>query len=250
MAAGDVTITNSFLKIEFSVEPDPAASFWSCELDTVPLVTDQGIPSPFTFSIDPVAAGDHVLLVTQTDASTTTLTTTTSQVTVLDPANVLVQIRPTAQMVADLVRTRLVSEGGGQVPPDDLDFNPPDSFTANTYPTLVQAERIIDQATTYIVAQVPGSIAEDYLPSAKHLSALYAAILIEGSYFREQLTDDQVELYRNMLVGGIKGLGASVSGSGSGSAARKGGKVDTVIQRSVMTDPLELQYQMGLPSGP
>lgn len=244
MAAGDVTITSTFLKIGFSVEADPRAVTWSCDLDTFPEVLDAPVPTPFVYTIDPVTVGDHVLLVSQKDVGGAPLVSTTQTITVVDPDSVLVQIRPTAQMVADLVRTRIVSEGGGQVPPDDLDFNPPDSFTDKTYPTAVQAERIIDQATTYIVAQVPGSIAEDYLPSAQHLSALYAAILIEGSYFREQLTDDQVELYRNMLIAGIKGLGATGTASAAAAASR-GGKVDSVMVRSVMTDPPELIYELG-----
>lgn len=239
MAAGDITVTSKYLKIDFAVTADPTAATWSCQLDGSDEVVNQPLPAPFEHSIDPVATGDHTLRVMQYNGLGVSVQDVSVTVAVVDPAAILQQIRPSAQMVSDLVRTRIVSEGGGQVPPDDLDFNPPDNFTAYTYPTITQVERLIDQATTYIVAQVPGSIAEDYLPSAKHLSALYTAILVEGSYFREQLTDDQVELYRNMLIAGIRGLGAA--GSGESATSMRGGKVDSVMQRSVMTtSPLAL----------
>jgi hypothetical protein len=233
MAAGDITVTSKYLKIDFAVTADPTAATWSCQLDGSDEVVNQPLPAPFEYTIDPVTTGDHTLRVMQYNGLGVSVQDVSITVAVVDPAAILQQIRPSAQMVSDLVRTRIVSEGGGQVPPDDLDFNPPDNFTAYTYPTVTQVERLIDQATTYIVAQVPGSIAEDYLPSAKHLSALYTAILVEGSYFREQLTDDQVELYRNMLIAGIRGLGAA--GSGESATSMRGGKVDSVMQRSVMT---------------
>lgn len=154
--------------------------------------------------------------------------------------NVYNQVRPTLQMVADLVRTRLVEEGGGQVPAD--------TFTGDTYPNANQVERLIDQATVAIIVQIPGSLVEGYLPAAQHLAALYAAILVEGSYFREQLTDDQVELYRNLLTAGIRGLGAT--GGADTAASLRGGKVDSVLQRSVITDwddPIYV-YELGVPS--
>lgn len=236
MAAGDITVTSKYLKIDFAVTADPTAATWSCQLDGSDEVVNQPLPAPFEHSIDPVATGDHTLRVMQYNGLGVSVQDVSVTVAVVDPAAILQQIRPSAQMVSDLVRTRIVSEGGGQVPPDDLDFNPPDNFTAYTYPTITQVERLIDQATTYIVAQVPGSIAEDYLPSAKHLSALYTAILVEGSYFREQLTDDQVQLYWELLKSGIRGV--QTAGDSSSSGLGGGGHVDSVVTRGVYYDPL------------
>jgi len=133
------------------------------------------------------------------------------------------EITPTQQMVADLVRTRLVTEGGYAA----------DTFTPDTYPTDTQAQRLIDQAANAIWTQLPGSVAEPWAAAGQHLSALYAAILIEGSFYREQLTDDQVQLYRDLLMQGIRGLGSAM-GESEEVAHRA---VDTVMQRSVMTIP-------------
>ena len=63
---------------------------------------------------------------------------------------------------------------------------------------------------------------------------------MEASYFREQLTDDMVQMYRDLLTSGIKGRGASVSSSETVPSRR----VDTVVTRSVMTAPYE--YLLGL----
>jgi hypothetical protein len=141
-------------------------------------------------------------------------------------------IRPTVQMVADLVRVRAVHEGA--------ETQSVNTFDATTWPTDVDVERLIDQGTAAIWTQVPGSIAEPWPPAGQHLAALYTAILVETSYFREQLTDDMVQMYRDLLTSGIKGLGASVSASETVPSRY----VDTVVQRSVMTAPYE--YLMGL----
>jgi hypothetical protein len=132
-------------------------------------------------------------------------------------------ITPTLQQVSDLVRTRLVTEGGHAA----------DVFSPDTYPSDQQAERLIEQAANAIFVQLPGSVAEPWAPAGQHLAALYAAILIEASYFREQLTDDQVQLYRDLLISGIKGLGAAISGDQSQERMH----VDTVVQRSIASTP-------------
>jgi hypothetical protein len=147
-----------------------------------------------------------------------------------------VEITPTLQMVADLVRTRLVTEGGYAA----------DTFTSETYPTDAQAGRLIDQAANAVWTQIPGSVAEPWAPAGQHLAALYAAILIEGSYFREQLTDDQIQLYRDLLMQGIRGLGSAIEGGQTAAHL----SVDTVLQRSVMTQDPYTMWQLDLPSVP
>jgi hypothetical protein len=87
-----------------------------------------------------------------------------------------------------------------------------------------------------MVGQLPGSIIETNFEAATHLSALYAAILIEGSYFREQLTDDQVQLYWELLKSGIRGV--QTAGDSSSSGLGGGGHVDSVVTRGVYYDPL------------
>jgi predicted deacylase len=154
------------------------------------------------------------------------------------PGGGIAAIRPTVQMVADLVRVRAVHEGA--------ETQSVASFDATTWPTDADVERLIDQAANAIWTQVPGSLAEPWPPAAQHLAALYAAILVETSYFREQLTDDMVQMYRDLLTSGIKGLGASVSSSETVPSRH----VDTVVMRSVMTAPYEYLLGLDLPGLP
>ena len=59
-----------------------------------------------------------------------------------------------------------------------------------------------------------------------------------------------VRLYYDLLQSGIRGLGFQVGQSGGAGAPGTvvgPGPVDSVIQRSVMTDPLELQWELGMP---
>lgn len=154
------------------------------------------------------------------------------------------EIRPTIEMVADLVRVRVVTEGGDTVPIR--------TFDDTTWPTSEDVDRIITQATDFVLPQLPDSVSESWAPAGAHLVALYSAILVEASYFREQLTDDMVRLYYDLLQAGIRGLGFQVgnsgtTGPGAEAPGHKSGPVDSIIQRSVMTDPLELQYRMGIP---
>lgn len=145
------------------------------------------------------------------------------------------QLRPSAQAVADLVRTRLVEEAGHMI--DGGTGTAVDTFTADTYPTLEQAERIIDQACLATIGQIPGSILEGAYQAATHVTALYAAILIEGSYFREQLTDDQIDLYWELLKAGIRGIINTSDTGGGGTAAGGGpGPVDSVLTPGVYED--------------
>lgn len=145
-------------------------------------------------------------------------------------------IRPTVQMVADLVRVRVVHEGA--------ETQSVNVFDDTTFPTEEDVERLIDQGTAAIWTQVPGSLAEPWPPAAQHLAALYVAILIETSYYREQLTDDMVSMYRDLLTSGIKGLGASVEETSDEEPSRQ---IDTVVMRSVMTNPLEYQLWQDMP---
>lgn len=159
------------------------------------------------------------------------------EVEALNPAS-FAELRPTVQMVADLLRTRTVGEGGTSE----------DIFNEGTYPTAAQVERLIDQATNAIFTQLPGSVAEPWAPAGQHLAALYAAILIEASYFREQLTDDQVQLYRDLLISGIRGLGAAIGEGEMGAGSRM--TVDSIVMRGIATVPPEYVWMLDIPPLP
>ena len=43
-----------------------------------------------------------------------------------------------------------------------------------------------------------------------HLIALYTAVLIEGSFFREQVNESQVALYRDLFTAGVEGVNTTI----------------------------------------
>lgn len=126
-------------------------------------------------------------------------------------------LRPTADEVAALVRFRIVGDGGGD----------PGTFTTDTRPTLVEAEALIDQALVAITGQLPLELATAYMPKTRHTVALYAAILIETSYYRGQLDEGMVEVYRDLLRTNVAQLRDAVAGD----AGITRGTVDSVPLR-------------------
>ena len=234
MAAGDVHLTELIGDHAwFVVEQVQGADEWTLTQGST-VGPKQAIPVPFSFDIDGLSDGAHYVEVVQYAVGAEVGRDSTMVSVGADPT---AAIRPSVQWVADLVRTRAIEEGG----------HPADTFTDTTYPTEAQVDRLIDQAVNEIYTQLPGSIASEWATAGKHLSALYAAILVEASYFREQLTDDQVDLYRNLLTSGISGLRAASSGSGGagGVASRK---VDTVIMRGLATVPPEYIWMLDMPA--
>lgn len=119
------------------------------------------------------------------------------------------QIRPTVAEVAILLRTRTVGESsgglGGDTSPADVT-----TFTSETRPAAAEVEAVIDQAVEAITAQLPPNIPALYYAQTRHNVALYAAILIEGSFFRESLDEGSVDLYRDLLRTGMPTLATAI----------------------------------------
>lgn len=109
-------------------------------------------------------------------------------------------LRPTVQEVALLERTRTAGGGGG----DEI------TFTDSTRPTASEVDALIDQALQAILIELPEGFGPEFYDRARHMVALYTAILIEGSYFREQLDQGSVALWRDLLNTGMANLRAAV----------------------------------------
>lgn len=86
---------------------------------------------------------------------------------------------PTLSEVGGFLRARTKDSNGAEQ----------GTFTVNTRPTNTQVESLIDQAVGVVAVRV-GALAERLRPRATHLAALYTALLIEISYFPEQLEGD------------------------------------------------------------
>lgn len=123
----------------------------------------------------------------------------------IDPA----LVRPTVAEVSILERTRtvgLTSGGlGGDTSASDVTV-----FGADTRPTAAEVELIIDQAVEAVIAQIPDTVPVVFYGQIRHFAALYAAVLIEGSFFRESLDEGSVDLYRDLLTVGVPRLAAAI----------------------------------------
>lgn len=105
--------------------------------------------------------------------------------------------RPRVEDVAALVRAR-TKPTDGQVPLG--------TFNETTYPTGEQVESLITQAVLEVDARI-GTVGPTLRARAGNVAALYAAMLVELSYFPEQIDTDQSpydrlkELYDQALAG-------------------------------------------------
>lgn len=116
-------------------------------------------------------------------------------------------VRPSVEDVAALEQTR--TTGGNSLGGDEGDG----TFTETTVPSASQVEAVIDTALDLIVPQLGTLLTGDaQLGMVKRAVALQAAIIIEGSYFREQIDQGSVSLWSALLARLMTGLG-TLSGS-------------------------------------
>lgn len=112
---------------------------------------------------------------------------------------------PTLDDVGALLRARTVNSVGVEV----------GTFTDTTRPTADQALAIVKQAARDLVLKVGPTIPEQYMEDAKQLVALRAAMLIELSYYPEQIRsrDSQYERYKELYDQGLPSLLDIVAGA-------------------------------------
>jgi len=130
-------------------------------------------------------------------------------------------VRPYVRDVAALLRARTKVTGGGEA----------GTFNGNTRPTGEEVDDLIDEATDEVLGKVqtptPGS---SYERRVRGAIRMYAAILIELSYWPEQVKNNHspVSTYQSLYdsrlraliaegeTGTPQGMGAGGSGGGSG----------------------------------
>lgn len=107
------------------------------------------------------------------------------------------RITPTSDDVAQLERTRTVDTGG-----NDLGV-----FTATTRPTDGEAEDLIEQAIDDVLAELPDTFMTRHYDSVRRAITLYAAVLIEASYYREEVAaNTPAQTYQDRYERAIAGL--------------------------------------------
>lgn len=84
---------------------------------------------------------------------------------------------PTVDQVGALLRARTKDDAGNEL----------GTFTEDTRPTAVQVEELIRQAIDTIANKVGNKVPDQLIPETQRLVALRAAMLVEASYFPEQV---------------------------------------------------------------
>jgi hypothetical protein len=128
--------------------------------------------------------------------------------------------RPSVDEVALLLRTRTIGgptadpELGGDTYPGELV-----TFTAETRPSASEVDRIIltaYEATTGELAAF-GTL-ESVTGLVRHAVSLYAAILVETSFFREQANDNDIQTFRDMRAEIMKAIRQALTAAPGGTA--------------------------------
>ena len=102
-------------------------------------------------------------------------------------------LAPSVDDIANLERTRTVDSGGDEQT----------TFTDDTRPSASDVQALIAEAVPIVLAQLQPTFPPDYYGQVSHAIALYTAILIEGSFFREQLNEGAVALWRSLYTTAI-----------------------------------------------
>jgi hypothetical protein len=150
----------------------------------------------------------------------------------------LEELRPSVEDVAILEQTR-TGAASGMGGDDEVA-----TFTETSRPTISQVEQVIDTAMDLILPQLGTTLPTDAAQltqlhkSIKRVVALQAAIIIEGSFFREQYDEGTVSAWAAIiarLMPVLQGLtGIVVDGTDGGGVDLTRNRVYTAAATSVV----------------
>lgn len=126
------------------------------------------------------------------------------------------ELIPTAEKVALLLRTRTVgpSSGGlgGDTAPGDLT-----AFTDSTRPTEAEVLELVESSVDVIVGRLGGSnvIPVRSVGQVRHAIAIYTAMWVEASFFRDQATAESQAWWLRMLEDALVGVPEAIEDDGA-----------------------------------
>lgn len=143
----------------------------------------------------------------------------------------LEEITPTVQQVARLIRARTKDSLGAEV----------GTFNGDTRPTDTAVEDLIHEAVSHVDSMYGGEPCEDNLKArAKGLAAIYTAMLIEQSYFPEQVNSNfsPYDKLERLFDKGVTSLAKAVSEAcgGQGTEDEPGASVLPVFDFDSVVD--------------
>jgi hypothetical protein len=117
---------------------------------------------------------------------------------------------PTVDDIALLLRTRTISSVATGLGADTGSAEAT-TFNSTTRPTAAEVERVIYSAARFVLGQLPDEIPDRFNGRLSHVVALYSAVLVEISFFREQQdgTSTYLDLFNAALASLIDGISAS-----------------------------------------
>jgi hypothetical protein len=149
------------------------------------------------------------------------------------PALTPEDLKPTIDDVAMLLRTRTVGPPNANAGGLGGDTGPSDytTFDATTRPTDTEVQMIIDASYGTVLARLdmaPAELQDWQSMVVRHASALYAAILIEVSFFKETTNQALLDMWRSMIDQALTG----VQGGGTGSESSRRFRIGTLVVAS------------------
>jgi hypothetical protein len=125
-------------------------------------------------------------------------------------------IRPSVLDISALLRARTRDENGNLI----------GLFTDDTTPMAEQVEDIIDDAVEEVTARLP-DLPANRVGKARWLTKLYAALLIEATFFSEQIGSDKspYQEFKDLYDGSMADLRADLGlGTGTGGGGTTAGR--------------------------
>lgn len=168
------------------------------------------------------------------------------------------EIQPTLSDLGSLMRARTTVAGTGGTEAG--------TFTPNTRPTDTEARALIHQAVDYVLMEVGQEIPDRLILQARFLVMLYAAQLVELTFYRNEVTRDQsaYQQYVLMYQQGVRALKANIEnavpagvqapfwsvGVLNSQQARFQGIANALDPSTGQLDPMKLPPEMWYPRGP
>jgi hypothetical protein len=117
------------------------------------------------------------------------------------------EAKPTTDDVALLLRTRTVGHAptqgglGGDTGPQDVT-----TFSDTTRPTETEVDRLIDTSFDAMIGRLDTLLIESQYEAFGHVVALYTAMLIEQSFFRETINEALLGMWTQMINDALSGI--------------------------------------------
>lgn len=182
-----------------SLQPQPGVESQWTTIDTIALSTlpggidtDPTNPQPRDITTGLATSQQGFFTLTFLDASGA------SSQPLMQVMNQPSEIRPAISELGAFMRARTVAagSGGGEL----------GTFTTATRPTAAEADQTIDQAVSAVLMQTGADIPDRFIEQTKYAVLLYAAQLVELTFYRNEVNRDQsafaqyVQLYGQTIT--------------------------------------------------